>query len=532
MADFNYTVKKGDLGLTYLFRDKAKELGYEGDANKVNWQKVMSIFDQIQEEEKAEGETLFSGGNDKTRAGWGKSYVIKTGDVINLTKAQLDKIYTAMGFKKIENAGGSASAGDPNGAAGAGSANGAGDANKPVVTDPTLPQTDPNPPQKHEYDSTFKQAQDLSFLTKESYESYENSGKFAKFIMRNNLQLILDNQNLKELAKVLKYIDEKKPNLTFDEEGNLCSYEIIGVFPDENGGEIRRIKVYNPDGTLNYYYDYIYDADGKNIRDVGRDADGNVTSYTDFEYNENGDIIRSVYRRGVNDSEGELGSVEYYRDYVYDENNKLIQEGLKNPDGSWRYDYYEYGYYEDGRRAAERTLNKNGELVSYEEYEYDGSGNQTTLKYDYDHSGNQTKLKYDANNNLQSVELPEKVTESFTAANEVLNICASLDNPKMTITKEGSTNKASLSLADGRWLWIYYNDDKEVSKIVISYDTTKEKGEAGKADYSEVIYTKDRAWYSYDHTNGMYEGSTKYGYNFDKLAKLAGQILAKIPKEE
>ena len=100
MSDFSYTVQNGDKGLTYIFLKKAEEAGYEGDSSKINWQNVMSVFDEVQAEEKAEGEQLYSGGNDKTRAGWGKSYLIKAGDVINLTKAQLDKIYTAMGFKK------------------------------------------------------------------------------------------------------------------------------------------------------------------------------------------------------------------------------------------------------------------------------------------------------------------------------------------------------------------------------------------------------------------------------------------------
>ena len=106
MTDFSYTVKNGDRGLTYIFLNKAKEAGYEGDTSKVNWNNVLSVFDEIQAEEKAEGEQLYSGGNDKTRAGWGKSYIIKVGDVINLTKAQLHKIYTAMGFTKTAPAGG------------------------------------------------------------------------------------------------------------------------------------------------------------------------------------------------------------------------------------------------------------------------------------------------------------------------------------------------------------------------------------------------------------------------------------------
>ena len=106
MADFTYTVRDGDRGLSQIFLKKAKEAGYEGDASKINWQRVLSVFDEVQAEEKAEGEQLYSGGNDKTRAGWKTSYIVKIGDVINLTRAQIDKIYTAMGFRKAGAAGG------------------------------------------------------------------------------------------------------------------------------------------------------------------------------------------------------------------------------------------------------------------------------------------------------------------------------------------------------------------------------------------------------------------------------------------
>lgn len=95
---FDYTVSKDDLGLTYIFLEQAKkQAGFDG-SKKINWQNVMSVFDEIQKEEQAEGQRLFRGGTDKTRAGWGKSYAIQTGDKISLSDEQMNKIYSAMGL--------------------------------------------------------------------------------------------------------------------------------------------------------------------------------------------------------------------------------------------------------------------------------------------------------------------------------------------------------------------------------------------------------------------------------------------------
>lgn len=96
MSGFDYTVKGSDKGLTYIFRDEANK--YNGfDESKVDWQKVMTVFDKIQAEKQKSGGSIFTGSQDKTSAGYGSSYVIKENDKIELTEAELKEIYTAMG---------------------------------------------------------------------------------------------------------------------------------------------------------------------------------------------------------------------------------------------------------------------------------------------------------------------------------------------------------------------------------------------------------------------------------------------------
>lgn len=98
---YKHPVQNGDKGLTYIFLQKAKTDGFQGDAKDVDWTKVMSVFDEIQGEKQQNktGDSLFSGGTDKTKKGWGKSYVIHKKDSLNVTGEQLTKIYDAMGFK-------------------------------------------------------------------------------------------------------------------------------------------------------------------------------------------------------------------------------------------------------------------------------------------------------------------------------------------------------------------------------------------------------------------------------------------------
>ena len=246
MTDFSYTVKNGDRGLTYIFLDKAKEAGYEGDASKVNWNNVLSVFDEIQSEEKAEGEQLYSGGNDKTSSGWRNSYIIKVGDVINLTKEQIDKIYTAMGFKK---AGGAAPAqGTPPAAPAQGTppVQGTPPAQE---TDPTVPPKPTTPPPAVTPPSAKTPPAKLSQqeLMKYSIPDKKNAGKAI--------------------------LQPDGTTIEYDENGR------ISKVLDENGNVTWEID-YNSDGSVDYFYDTEYDSAGNETRCIRYKSDGSVCYYS------------------------------------------------------------------------------------------------------------------------------------------------------------------------------------------------------------------------------------------------------------
>ncbi len=304
MADFNYEVKKGDLGLTYIFLDKAKDLGYQGDKKKVNWNAVMSIFDKIQQEEKTQGEQLYSGGNDKTKAGWGKSYVIKAGDKISLSESQLDEIYEAMGYTKTTTP-----------------------AAPPAPTAPTLPavQTPPVP-------QTLPTAA-------QTIPTDIQPPSFAE----------LYNPDLAGTALL-------KP------DGSTVEYNSSGAMSrvfDSSGNKIRYVS-YLPDDSVNFFIDYEYDASGNQTREVCYSFDGSVSGFKDYEYDASGNQTRMV---GYNPD----GSVNFFKDYEYDADGNQTRKVGYNPDGSVRY-FVDYEYDPSGNKTREVYYNSDGSVSYSTDY--------------------------------------------------------------------------------------------------------------------------------------------------------------------
>ena len=301
MSDFSYTVQNGDKGLTYIFLKKAEEAGYEGDSSKINWQNVMSVFDEVQAEEKAEGEQLYSGGNDKTRAGWGKSYLIKAGDVINLTKAQLDKIYAAMGFKK-------AATTPP--------------ATTPPATTPpatTPPATTPPAVTPPPASQNIPQAMSSEELEKYKVQVIDpkNAGKTVP--QSDGTKIVYDKEG--RIDKILNKDGKEIRDVDYKEDGS-----IFAVYTFEyDGNNCTRKVCYNADGSVHWFSDYEYDGN-KKTRMVDYKADGSVAWFSDYEYDGN-KKTRSVYYNSD-------GSVWYYTEYEYNSDNIIIDIKRYNPDGT------------------------------------------------------------------------------------------------------------------------------------------------------------------------------------------------------
>ena len=311
---FDYTVSGKDKGLTYIFLEQAKKQAGFDSSKRIDWNSVMTVFDEIQQEEKQEGQQLFHGGTDKSRAGWRTSYIIKEGDKISLSENQMNRIYEAMGVEL-------------------------GGATQPTPpAQLTPPAADQNPPKNQ---APLPAGPDLS-----------------------------SNKSPLDVNSLVPDLD-KASQTVLNPDGTSREYDENGYLIREynSAGTLTREIDRNPDGSVDYYYDYEYDSAGNLTREIERNSDGSVGWYNDYEYDSAGNKTRSILRNSD-------GSVEYYCDYEYDSAGNETRRFLRNPDGSVDY-YYDYEYDSAGNLTREIERNSDGSVKCYEDYEYDSAGNQT-----------------------------------------------------------------------------------------------------------------------------------------------------------
>ncbi len=139
----------------------------------------------------------------------------------------------------------------------------------------------------------------------------------------------------------------------------------------------------------------------------------------------------------------------------------------------------------------------------------------------------------DANNrqvrvvNQFNKDLP-KIRKTFDDANRFLAEVANM-NPKPAIdsghNEEGDYDWKQANLPDGRWIEVQYDKNGEITRIMISHDTTPNKNSDGSTyDGADVEYTKDKAKYDTYQNNSAWEGSITSGYDFEKLKAVAKKI--------
>ena len=84
-----------------------------------------------------------------------------------------------------------------------------------------------------------------------------------------------------------------------------------------------------------------------------------------------------------------------------------------------------------------------------------------------------------------------------------------------------------MELPDSRWIKVYYDENGEISDILISYDTILEIKDGREVNLDEVRYTKDQAKYDTDKNSADWEGAITSGYDFEQLKALAEKIFGK-----
>ncbi len=110
------TIQK-NMGLTQALKAHVLKNNYamsDGSINAKEWNKTIDVLESINEKRKKAGSApIFTGGTDRSRAGWHTSFVVHPNQEIEFTKEEMKELYEAMGVtvgnnsskdtKKVEN---------------------------------------------------------------------------------------------------------------------------------------------------------------------------------------------------------------------------------------------------------------------------------------------------------------------------------------------------------------------------------------------------------------------------------------------
>jgi len=136
---------------------------------------------------------------------------------------------------------------------------------------------------------------------------------------------------------------------------------------------------YNFLGVPMSCYEYIYDEDGRLIRENYHEED--LVSYITYEYDESGNVVRE----NEHDADGTLYGY-WLRIAPFDSFGNPSKFEWYSPDGELKY-YWVGEYDEKGREIKGTNYTPDGEVEAYILKEYDEDGNEISSQW-YDADGN------------------------------------------------------------------------------------------------------------------------------------------------
>lgn len=94
------TIQK-NMGLTQALKAHVLKNNYtmsDGSISAKEWNKTIDVLENINEKRKKDGQTpIFTGGTDRSKAGWHTSFVVQPNQEIEFTKDEMKELYEAMG---------------------------------------------------------------------------------------------------------------------------------------------------------------------------------------------------------------------------------------------------------------------------------------------------------------------------------------------------------------------------------------------------------------------------------------------------
>lgn len=231
---FEYTVKENDRGLSYIFLEQAKKQAGFDASKKIDWNKVCTVFDEIQKEKTEKGDSrLFFGGTDKTEKGYGSSYQIRAGQKISLSDDQMNKIYGAMGLNLSSQVSSK-------------------DTNIPVQH-LDVPAFDANAPLKDEQGRTI----------------------------RDFIKIQLESGEIIECPRDMQYDENGRESIRILRNPDGTVREFYEFQYDEKGNKVRDI-FRKPNGDIDWYRNHEYNDSGELIRTEDCNPDGQVTNFYNY----------------------------------------------------------------------------------------------------------------------------------------------------------------------------------------------------------------------------------------------------------
>ena len=363
------TIKiKKNKGITHALKDMVDKLVEQkkaeltdGKITAQEWNAVLDKLVELQENRKAAGKaSIFSGGTDKTQAGWHNSFVVHPDQEITFTAEETAEIYEAMG---VVIKGGSAPV-DPN--------------------DPADQPVDQEEPPE----GTQTPAGQLPEGVTETAGKDENGRDCMIWKDQDGREIkrIYNNDDAETKYSVtVEYGENGKKTKEIETQMGNDKTDIIRYYNED--GKISKVEDYADDGTtINSTKTYEYNEDGS-YKETISGADEKPDKVIEYDGSEEPRPVKEIYY--------EDDGTTVKKAYTYEYKDDKLSRTITFVDGGKLYRVEEYDssgdkikhtvYAEDGETAVH--IVENGLVKMTHIATTDADGNTIEHKYDFDENG-------------------------------------------------------------------------------------------------------------------------------------------------
>ena len=249
----------------------------------------------------------------------------------------------------------------------------------------------------------------ISGYTEYEYDSAGNNVKLTNYSSNDNILNLYEYEydsagnKIKEIGYFygdLSYESEYDSagniikQITYDSDGSISHYAEIKYEYDSTGSSSKGIA-YNEDGSReNGWVECEYNSAGKLIKITSYEEDGGSNSSQEAEYDSAGNLIKITIHNPNMNSEVEFDSTGKPikaksvvnnelgyggTEYEYDSAGNQTKATKYNADGRFYLGNFEYDNKGNLTIAKVTYCEKDGSIDHWEEYEYDGDGNQINV---------------------------------------------------------------------------------------------------------------------------------------------------------